>query len=104
MVQMLSRVVAISGVTGAGKPTLAKALSASLEATLISWDDFDDISQGPEDYVDWYKRGEDYSEWDYPALAKVLKSLKNGQSIQHPIFNVLLQPTDNIRLTTWPLA
>jgi uridine kinase len=57
-----------------------------LKATLVSWDDFDDISRGPEDYIDWYKRGEDYSEWDYPALAEALKSLKNGQSIQHPIF------------------
>lgn len=95
-VHMSAKIIAISGVTGAGKSTLAKALSASLNATLISWDDFDEISTGPEDYVDWYERGQDYSEWDYVALAKVLKSLKNGQSIQHPALNILLQPTQNI--------
>ena len=89
-------IIAISGKTAAGKTTLAKALAQDLKATFISWDDFDDISHGPDDYVAWYHKGQDYTEWEYKKLADVLASLKSGQSIKHPVFNIMLLPTQYI--------
>ncbi|HDO1382378.1 TPA: deoxynucleoside kinase [Aeromonas veronii] len=46
--------IGVSGNMGAGKSTLTKGLSNALNATIISWDDFDHISVGPDDYIDWY--------------------------------------------------
>lgn len=80
-------VIGISGNMGAGKSTLAKLLASELDATLISWDDFDEISEEPEDYVDWYHRGSNYSEFKREELAKVLARLKNGKNFIHPLFN-----------------
>jgi len=90
------KVIGISGKTGAGKTTLTKALAQALQATTVHWDDFDEISEGPEDYVDWYKRGQDYKEWNYKALADVLQSLKSNKSITHPVLGELLAPTQYI--------
>ena len=89
---MTSQIIGISGNSGAGKSTLAQKLAEDLDATIIVWDDFDDISTGPDDYVDWYRRGEDHSEWDYPALAEVLSELKLGNTIVHPAFKNVLTP------------
>jgi len=96
MVRMTPIVIGISGVTGVGKTTLTHALAKKLKSTLLCWDDFDDISISPTDYVDWYHRGRNYSAWDYQALADVLKSLKAKQSILHPVFNHILQSTEYI--------
>lgn len=70
-------IIGISGVSGAGKSTLAEALQKELGATLIAWDDFDATSTGPNDYVEWYNRGQDYAEWDYPQLKLALQKLKS---------------------------
>lgn len=93
---MNPHIIGISGNMGAGKSTLAKALSNTLAATLISWDDFDEISNGPNDYVDWHKRGKDYSEWNYQTLAVSLQKLKSKKIIVHPVIKVNLNPTKNI--------
>lgn len=89
---MKPHIIGISGKMGAGKTTLAKALANNLDATLLAWDDFDEISISPNDYVDWFHRGEDYTEWNYEALAATLKSLKAGSAILHPVLNFVLQP------------
>lgn len=93
---MNTQVIAISGVTGVGKTTLTDALAQTLTAIVLRWDDFDDISISPIDYVDWYHRGKNYNEWDYQKLADVLKSLKAEQSVMHPTFKQLLQPMEYI--------
>lgn len=80
---MKSKIIGISGNMGSGKTTLAKALALDLQATMVGWDEFDDISSGPDDLVYWYKRGQNHNEWDYQALADVLKSLKSNQTILH---------------------
>lgn len=81
---MTLTVIGISGISGAGKTTLAQQLSNDLKATTLFWDDFDAISTSPEDYVAWYVSGQGNEAWDYPALATVLETLKKGQSINHP--------------------
>lgn len=93
---IIPQVIGISGVTGAGKSTLTHGLAKTLNATKIFWDDFDEISISPDDYVDWYHRGRNYDEWNYQALANALKSLKKKQTILHPVFNNELLPTDYI--------
>lgn len=96
----MPKIISISGHSGAGKTTLADALGLALQATAIFWDDFDPISTAPQDYVDWFKRGANYSEWDYPDLANVLKTLKVNHSISHPVLNNLLEPTPFIIFDT----
>ncbi len=93
---MKPKVIGISGISCAWKTTLVRVLAVDLQATIFGWDEFDDISSGPDDYVDWYKRGQNYKEWGYIALADVLKSLKSGQSILHPALGYLLNPTQYI--------
>jgi uridine kinase len=93
---MISKIIGISGNMGAGKTTLAHALQQDLNSTLLCWDDFDDISTGPLDYVEWYHRGQDYNEWNYHTLADVLKLLKANQPVSHPVFKQMLNPTEYI--------
>lgn len=96
---MNSHIIGISGNMGAGKSTLTIELAKNLQSTystFICWDDFDEISNGPADYIDWYKRGENYCEWDYKELATVLQCLKSGKTIIHPITKLDLQPTKYI--------
>lgn len=90
---MTPTILGISGVTGAGKTTLCKALANELKSTSIFWDDFDPISTSPGDYLDWYHRGQNYNEWNYPALAEGIRLLKNNNSFLHPIHHSTLQPT-----------
>lgn len=93
---MTNTIIGISGISGAGKTTVTQALSKILPATTVFWDDFDEISTSPEDYVAWHASGQGNEVWDYPALATTLETLKKGQSITHPALHHLLQPTKYI--------
>lgn len=90
------KIIGISGVSGAGKSVLTKALGNNLNATIVFWDDFDEISKGPENYIEWYKTSKDYSEWKYDALSEVLRQLKLGNKIICPATKKELIPTDYI--------
>ena len=96
MKKMDHKIIGISGISGAGKTSIVQALAKSLNAESVFWDDFDDISSGPKDYVDWYDRGKNYDEWDYKALANVLDNLKKGSDVEHPIKQMLLKSTSCI--------
>jgi len=82
--QIMAKIIGISGISGAGTTTTTKALSQALNATALYWDDFDEISSGPEDYVEWYRTTGNYADWKYPALENALRELKQGNTIFHP--------------------
>jgi uridine kinase len=90
------KIIGISGIGGAGKSVLTNALGKSLNATIIFWDDFDEISKDPEDLIKWYNSTQDYSEWKYDSLAEVLKELKTGKKIICPATKKELIPTQYI--------
>jgi uridine kinase len=87
------KIIGISGVSGSGKTTLAKKLQQILHVTAIFWDDYDEISESPHDYVEWFKKSKDYQAWRYDALANTLSSLKNGKTVICPATNQVLIPT-----------
>lgn len=89
-------IIGISGISGSGKSTLTKALSEHINASSLYWDDFDAISQSPNDYIDWFERGEDYTEFSYEALAQSLQELKNGKAITHPVTHETIAVTQYI--------
>jgi len=93
---IVPHILGISGKTGAGKSTLAKILASQFKGTLISWDEFDEISEEPENYIFWFHNGQDYSEFQRKSLAEVLTQLKNGQAILHPASKEKLVPTNLI--------
>jgi uridine kinase len=86
-------VIGISGIAGAGKSTLVKHLSKILDATTLFFDDFDEISQGPEDYVKWYESSRNYDDWVYDDLVATLESLKAGRVVTCPATKKELRPT-----------
>lgn len=89
-------VIAISGKTGAGKSTLSQMLANEFNATLISWDDYDDISTEPDDFILWHQSGGDYAAFQRQALSKTLAELKSRKETIHPIFNRALPITQFI--------
>ena len=91
-----SIIIGVSGISGSGKTTLVKALSQQLQATSLFWDDFDEISTAPNDYVAWFERGANYNEFNYQILAETIQSLKKGFSLNHPISKTTLTPTQYI--------
>lgn len=89
-------VIGISGISGAGKSTLINKLSEILNATSLFWDDFDEISKGPEDYGKWHESCINHDDWVYENLADTLRKLKAGQMVVCPATKKELRPTHYI--------
>jgi uridine kinase len=89
-------IIGISGKTGAGKSIIASMLAEQLKATLIVWDDYDDISTELDDFISWYHSGQDYAVFKRKALSKSLEELKNNKATLHPVFNQILPVTQFI--------
>ena len=92
----MNMIVGISGITGAGKTTLVTALSKKIKAAKLPWDDFDEISISPKNYLNWYDNGQDYAAFDYQEMADALKILKSNQIYRHPDLNTMIKPTPTI--------
>ena len=89
-------IIGISGISGSGKTSLIKRLESNLQATCLFWDEYDEISQGPEDYVEWYERSRNYADWKYDAPADTLNKLTACETIVCPATKRTLQPTKHI--------
>ncbi len=89
-------IIAISGISGAGKTTITNLLSKRLSASALYWDEFDEISQAPSDYVKWHEESKDYNAWRYDALAACLEKIKGGHEVICPATKKALLPTPYI--------
>ena len=85
--------IGISGCSGAGKTTLVNELSKKLNTAKLHWDDFDEISISPKNYLNWYQQGQDYNSFNYQEMADALNKLKSNQKYHHPILNLIINPT-----------
>jgi len=86
------KIIAISGKAGSGKTTIAKFLSIFLKATIVAWDDFNNISTKQKNSID--------RQFDDDKLEQVLWALKNLTATKHPLLNTKLIPTRYIVLDT----
>jgi uridine kinase len=77
-------IIGISGISRAGKSSLINRLAKPLQATTIFWDDYDEISQAPQNYVEWFNSSKNYDDWAYSALVTDLHKLKKGETITCP--------------------
>lgn len=70
----LPLVIAIAGVSGGGKTTIAKYLNERLHnSKTLFFDDYDfDV---PNDIIDWVDKGANYDEWNLAPLIRDLKRL-----------------------------
>ncbi|MCE7792064.1 hypothetical protein K8O68_06465 [Salipaludibacillus sp. CUR1] len=67
-------VIAIAGVSGGRKTTIAKYLKGKLNKSDILY--FDDYElEGPEDLIDWVDSGADYDKWNLDPFFRDLKGL-----------------------------
>lgn len=74
MGKKLPLVVAIAGVSGGGKTTIAKHLNEKLQnSKTLFFDDYD--FDGPDDIIDWVDKGANYDEWNFAPLIKDLETL-----------------------------
>jgi uridine kinase len=72
-------VVAVSGMSGAGKSTVVRRTVERLgNATALHFDDYVADSVYPPDLQDWLARGADVDEWKTPRLAADLRALRAG--------------------------
>lgn len=96
---MTNFVIAISGISGAGKTALVKKTAQLLgDAATIHFDDYQPVAQYPSDMVRWIDEGKDLDAWVIPQLLADLQGLRNGRPIVHPISGQTVQPAKYIVL------
>lgn len=76
-------VVAVSGTSGAGKSAVVEGIASALalsgrHAVALHFDDYADVSQLPEDLVDWMERGANPDEWRTERLVTDLVTRMDG--------------------------
>ncbi|WP_067730495.1 AAA family ATPase [Oceanobacillus damuensis] len=70
----LPLVIAIAGVSGGGKTTIAKHLNERLHnSKTLYFDDYD--FDGPDDIIEWVDNGANYDKWDLAPLIRDIEAL-----------------------------
>lgn len=75
-------VIAINGVSGAGKTALTDLLATTLPNTVhFHFDDFEASNVYPDDFYEWANRGADLSKFDCPGLASAVEEeIRDGSA------------------------
>jgi uridine kinase len=89
-----TRVVAIAGIPGAGKTTLAGHVAAAVgNAAILLFDGFEMLTEMPADALAaWRAEGADFSRFQVRGLAEALAALKAGRAVREPVSGRLVGP------------
>lgn len=83
--QSPSFVIAISGLSGAGKTSLVQKVTSLLkDAVSLYFDDYASVSKYPSNFSEWIREGADPNQWETPQLIEDLQALRQGKSISLP--------------------
>lgn len=87
-------VIGFSGIMSAGKTTLLREVAKSIEDSVsMIWDDYDHLVELEFDNPqEWVEEGCDTNKWKTVQFLEDLRSLKNGNPIQHPISKEKIKP------------
>src|SRR5262249_53334721 len=87
------RVIALSGVSCAGKSSLMRKTAELLgEAACLEFDDYNGVSFYPPDLSAWVAAGADPDEWRTPEFAAALQALRQGQRVTLPEGKGVVEP------------
>ena len=94
-----TRIIVVSGSVGSGKSTIAARLSKLLaDAPILTFDDYQEYVEWPEDMKEWMQDGADPSGIRVPKLKDALLSLLAGEPIKYPRDNKIVSPAEYIIL------
>lgn len=75
----MAYVVAVSGISGAGKTSVIERAAELLGGAIaLHFDDYAAVSIYPADLGDWLERGANVDEWQTPRLAEAVRSARTG--------------------------
>jgi uridine kinase len=78
----MAYVVAVSGISGAGKSSVIRRTAEILDsATALYFDDYAATSTYPPDLKEWVERGANVDEFQTPQLAADLRALREGPNV-----------------------
>lgn len=91
----VSYVVAVSGMSGAGKTSLVlRTVELLGDAVALHFDDYMSVSTYPHDLRQWLEEGADVDVWKTPRLAEDIRSLRAGRAIALPGSGTVVEPAD----------
>lgn len=78
-------VITVSGVSGAGKSSIVRAIAQRLDnASCFHFDDYGEAMQQPDDGLAWIAAGADLTAFVLPQFAQDLQILRDGQAVTTP--------------------
>jgi uridine kinase len=88
-------VVAVSGMSGAGKTSVVRrAVELLGDAAALHFDDYISVSTYPPDLRQWMEEGADVDVWQTPRLADDVRALRDGRSIALPESGAVIAPAN----------
>ena len=99
-----SPVLAVSGVPGSGKTTLCKAIQRATGATIVAYDQYEQITQTPlDELMLWLDGGADFAEIEAPGLTKAIdRAAQQGPVIlDSPLGRALPECAPHIGFQVW---
>jgi len=78
-------VITVSGVSGAGKSSMVRAITQQLgDASCFYFDDYGEAMQQPEDGLRWIAEGADLTAFSLPQFGADVRRLRQGEAVITP--------------------